>query len=156
VRRTLYIQFRSNWIRAKDISKQRVIETSTEVTTDAKGRIVELGLGARTTAAQVRNGFEPGCRLISDLDLASRTLAKVIGRLMDKPLFVLKPDVVLHPLEVPHGGISELEYLGLRNLAFDLGVWRVIIHEGRDLTDDEVRSVVAANGTFPGPRKRRR
>jgi rod shape-determining protein MreB len=88
--------------------------------------------------ARSLNGFSSERLLIANFSEAEATLAKAVKEMAKPGLFQSPPSFVLmHPLEIISGGISEVEDRVLRDLAAICGrsgdVW-----VGDELSDEEV------------------
>jgi len=55
-----------------------------------------------------------------------------------KGSFVLKTDILLHPLERIDGGLTQIEERALQELALDSGASRALVWVGSALSDAEV------------------
>ena len=78
--------------------------------------------------------------LVGDFSAAQDCLSKVIKRLAAKKLFTRKTAaVVMHPMEMYEGGLSEVEERILNELAFSSGAIKVALHTGATLTAKEAK-----------------
>ena len=78
--------------------------------------------------------------LVGDFSAAQDCLSKAIKRLAPKKLFTRKTAaVVMHPMEMYEGGLSELEERILNELAFSSGAIKVALHTGATLTAKEAK-----------------
>jgi hypothetical protein len=62
-----------------------------------------------------------------------------MGKVIGKGLFAGSPGVVIQPLEMTEGGLSEIEERVFRELAIGAGAAKVIVWLGHELSDSEVR-----------------
>jgi len=62
-------------------------------------------------------------------------MGKVIGR----GLFTASPGVVIQPMEITDGGLSEVEERVFRELAMGAGAAKVVVWLGHELSDLEVK-----------------
>ena len=78
--------------------------------------------------------------LVGDFSAAQDCLSKAIKRLAPKKLFTRKTAaVVMHPMEMYEGGLSEAEERILNELAFSSGAIKVALHTGATLTAKEAK-----------------
>ena len=78
--------------------------------------------------------------LVGDFSAAQDCLSKAIKRLAPKRLFTRKTAaVVMHPMEMYEGGLSEVEERILNELAFSSGAIKVALHTGATLTAKEAK-----------------
>ena len=78
--------------------------------------------------------------LVGDFSAAQDCLSKAIKRLAPKKLFTRKTAaVVMHPMEMNEGGLSEAEERILNELAFSSGAIKVALHTGATLTAKEAK-----------------
>ena len=78
--------------------------------------------------------------LVGNFSAAQDCLSKAIKRLVPKKLFTRKKAaVVMHPMEMYEGGLSEVEERILNELAFCAGAIKVALHTGATLTAKEAR-----------------
>ena len=78
--------------------------------------------------------------LVGDFSAAQDCLSKAIKRLAPKKLFTRKTAaVVMHPMEMYEGGLSEVEERILNELAFSSGAIKVAMHTGATLTAKEAK-----------------
>ena len=78
--------------------------------------------------------------LVGDFSAAQDCLSKAITRLVPKKLITRKKAaVVMHPMEMYEGGLSEVEERILNELAFSSGAIKVALHIGETLTAEAAR-----------------
>ena len=76
--------------------------------------------------------------LVGDFSAAQDCLSKAIKRLAPKKLFTRKTAaVVMHPMEMYEGGLSEVEERILKELAYGSGATKVVLHIGDTLSAKE-------------------
>jgi len=111
----LYVRVSRNQFRLKDV------DSGTETTTLASTPFTStrLLIGQFTAAQQaLKGGFK---------DMAA-------GR-----LFVPSPTVLMHPVDMVEGGLSEIEERVLKEVAIGAGAGRVVVWVGEELSDGEVK-----------------
>jgi len=79
--------------------------------------------------------------LVGQFQEAESLLRKAIQEISNGSLFQVSPVIVIHPIEMVEGGLSEVEERALRELAMSSGARSVFVHIGAPLTDSEVASV---------------
>lgn len=79
--------------------------------------------------------------LVGQFQEAESLLRNAIKEFANGGLFQVSPVIVLHPLEMVEGGLSEVEKRLYRELALAAGARSVFIHVGAPLTDAEVLSL---------------
>jgi len=114
---TIYVQVRKNAFRLRHIEgkKQREITAQKPFTTTRL--------------------------LVGQFQEAASLLRKVIQESGNGGLFQVSPVVVIHPVEMVEGGLSEVEERVFRELALSCGARCVFVYVGAPLTDPEVVSV---------------
>lgn len=82
--------------------------------------------------------FSTSRLLIGEFRLAERHLTNGIKKVLPKKLIKKSPEILMHPLEITEGGLSEVEVKILRELALGTGAHKVEIWLGEDLTPQQV------------------
>ena len=111
---TLYIQVRKNRFRLRHIEGKQEREVS-----------------AQTPFTTTR-------LLLGQFQVAETLLKQAIRAIGSGSFFRVSPVVVIHPMEMVEGGLSEVEERALRELAKSAGARRVFVHIGAPLSDSEV------------------
>ena len=111
---TLYIQVRKNRFRLRHIEGKQEREVS-----------------AQTPFTTTR-------LLLGQFQAAETLLKQAIRAIGSGGLFQVSPVVVIHPMEMVEGGLSEVEERALRELAKGAGARQVFVHIGAVLSDAEV------------------
>ena len=79
-------------------------------------------------------------RLLIGQFLAAENLLKCAVKEMSKGrIFAVSPQVLIQPLEMIEGGLSEVEERVLREVAIGAGASKVVVWVGDELSDAEVR-----------------
>jgi hypothetical protein len=84
-------------------------------------------------------GFTTTRLLVGQFRGAQTALKEAMGKVIGKGLFAGSPGVVIQPLEMTEGGLSEIEERVFRELAIGAGAAKVIVWLGHELSDSEVR-----------------
>ena len=111
---TLYVQVRKNHFRLRHIEGKQEREVS-----------------AQTPFTTTR-------LLLGQFQAAETLLKQAIRAIGSGSFFQVSPVVVIQPMEMVEGGLSEVEERALRELARSAGARRVFVHIGAALSDAEV------------------
>jgi actin-like ATPase involved in cell morphogenesis len=114
---TIYVQVRKNTFRLRHIEGKKEREISAQ------------------------KPFTTTRLLVGQFQEAESLLRKAIQEISNGSLFQVSPVIVIHPIEMVEGGLSEVEERALRELAMSSGARSVFVHIGAPLTDSEVVSV---------------
>ena len=76
--------------------------------------------------------------LVGEFNEAEKLLTKALKQLSKNTWFSPSPVVVIQPMEMAEGGLSDIELRAIRELAFGAGARKVVVWEGKSLTDNEV------------------
>lgn len=147
---TLYIRISSDLLSVRLVDQNCTYEDLPLIALapDAKGRRRVVGVGSEAQTAHstgkgtvtIHNGFDHPRSCIGDSEIAEATLRHFIRRVTNR-LTLLRPTVVIHPLEKIEGGLTEIECRGLHDLAERAGAGRVYVWAGRVLDDQELTSL---------------
>lgn len=77
--------------------------------------------------------------LIGNFGAAEAALKGAFKEIAAGRLFAVAPKVLIHPVEMVEGGLSEIEDRILREVAIGAGARAVQVWVGRELGDEEVR-----------------
>lgn len=83
------------------------------------------------------NGFDHPRSCVADIDVAAALLRYLIVKLINRRLMV-RPIIVMHPLEKTEGGMTSFEKRGLIELAGSAGARKTFIWAGHTLTHNEL------------------
>jgi actin-like ATPase involved in cell morphogenesis len=81
--------------------------------------------------------FSTSRLLVGNMSLAERYLAEGIKKVLPAKLIKRHPAVLIHPIEMTEGGLSEVETKVLHELAAAAGARKVVVWEGDELTPEE-------------------
>jgi hypothetical protein len=76
--------------------------------------------------------------LIGQFTAAAQVLKDALKQLLSAGLFTPSPSIVIHPLEMTEGGLSEIEERVFREVAIEAGANKVVVWVGHELSDPEV------------------
>lgn len=80
--------------------------------------------------------------LVGQFTVAQTTLAKGLRRLPQRSWWLIKPRMVMHPMEKTEPGLSEVEERVFKELADMAGARKAVVWVGSELTDREVMAAV--------------
>jgi len=94
----------------------------------------------RDVTLQAAKPFTTTRLLVGDLLAAHETFVAAIKAALPASWWRPSPVVVVHPLEMIEGGLSEVEERLLKEVFLGLGAAKVIVWIGPELSDAEVRA----------------
>jgi rod shape-determining protein MreB and related proteins len=115
---TVYVQVKRNQFRV------RHIESNSEAAFDAQPPFTTTRL------------------LIGQFLAAESLLKQALKQVSTSRFFSVSPKVVIQPLEMTDGGLSEVEERVLREVAIGAGASKVVVWVGAQLTDAEVKAKI--------------
>ncbi len=77
--------------------------------------------------------------LIGQFQAAEKVLKRAVTEMSKSKIFAVSPQVLIQPLEILEGGLSEVEERVLKEVAIGAGASKVVVWVGRELSDAEVR-----------------
>jgi rod shape-determining protein MreB len=111
-------------------------------TRKGKSVIVAHGKEANALAGQsnisINNGFLHPRTLLADFLIAQLTLKYLVKKIQPKTWFVPSPVIVLHPLKLLEGGLTQIEIRAFAELGSMAGARRVYVWSGPELTCEEL------------------
>jgi hypothetical protein len=113
---TVYVMVKKNQFRV------RHLESNKEVTFDAEPPFTTTRL------------------LIGEFRVADALLRKALREVLNSNFFSVGPRVLMHPLEMLEGGLSEIEQRILKEIAIGAGAMKAEVWVGPPLTDGEVKA----------------
>ena len=142
---TVYIKFSASTLFARYVEKKRIIEEKPLLAVK-KGkkvgnRVVGFGKDASIAKSKdpenisVHNAFSHPRTFFSNFEVAEAALRHLIYMVIERRIIV-RPIVVLHPLEKLEGGITQIEFRGLMELGESIGGRKVYIWTGHTLADN--------------------
>lgn len=104
--------------------------------------IVAVGSMAKQLAGRpnvrIENGFAHPRTLLADFAVAEHTLRYLIKQALPKRFFVAKPLVVLHPLAMLEGGLTQIEIRAFAELVSVAGASQAYVWQGPRLTTEQL------------------
>ena len=80
--------------------------------------------------------------LVGTFSAAEPALTKLVKSITPNGLFRKSPQVVIQPMELVDGGLSEVEERIFKELALGSGAFKAVLHIGPELTDDEAVKLI--------------
>jgi len=111
----IYVRVRKNQFRVRNL------ESAKEATFDAQPPFTTARL------------------LIGQFLAAENVLKRAVKEMSKGGIFAVSPQVLIQPLEMLEGGLSEVEERALREVAIGAGASKVVVWVGHELSDAEVR-----------------
>jgi hypothetical protein len=105
-------------------------------------RNLESGFEATVIA---RAPFTTTRLLIGQFVVAQNTLKEALKQESKDRLFAVSPYIVIHPLEMVEGGLSEIEERIFREVAVGAGASKVVVWFGHELNDAEVKEKLSGS-----------
>ena len=106
-------------------------------------RVKHIESGADTTVVAT-TPFTTTRLLIGQFGAAEEALKSALKQIATGRLFAPSPSVVMHPLEMVEGGLSEIEDRILREVAIGAGAGKAVVWVGRELGDSDVKDRLRA------------
>ncbi|MBI1394508.1 MAG: 1-pyrroline-5-carboxylate dehydrogenase [Betaproteobacteria bacterium] len=94
---------------------------------------------ARENTFVAQTPFTTTRLLIGQFLVAESLLKRALKETFERRVVAMQPQMLIQPLEMAEGGLSEVEERVLREVAFGAGASKVVVWVGRELSDAEVR-----------------
>ena len=101
-------------------------------------RVRNLDSAAEATF-EAQPPFTTARLLIGQFSAAENLLRRALKETVKGGLFAVSPQVLIQPLEMIEGGLSEVEERVLREVAMGAGASKVVVWVGHELSDAEVK-----------------
>jgi len=147
---TLYVQISPERLTVRNVKTGETISETPEIAIayGPKPCIVEVGTAAHLhksdPAIKVIKPFAHPRSMVSDFSAAEQLLKAFLHRILRKSFFSPSPKVIMHLLGDPAGGFTQVEVRAFHEMALGAGASKVVIWQGPQLSDQELRS-----GQFP-------
>ena len=83
--------------------------------------------------------------LIGQFAVAEKALKDALKQVSKGSFLAVSPDIVIHPLEMVEGGLSEIEERIIHEIAIGAGAKKVVVWVGHELNDDEVKKMLGGS-----------
>jgi len=142
-RTVVYARLHPDSLSVRDVSSGREVKGPPVVAVSRNPeKVLAVGAAAMTAGApEIINPFKHPRTLVSDFTAAQVVFKGFFKQLFEGRLFATSPIVVLHPKVDPEGGFTQIEIRALQELAIGAGASRVIVWQGRDLAENELREL---------------
>lgn len=145
---TLYIRISSDQVSVTFIERNLVYEDNPLVALKQgqKGQRVIAAVGANAQklgadgCVSIHNPFDHPRSCLRDFDIATEVLRYFIHKVIGKGVLI-RPIIVIHPLGKIEGGLTQVEWNALRELAISAGAREVYVWTGSILSHQEVASL---------------
>jgi rod shape-determining protein MreB len=147
---TFYVQVSPELLIVRNAKTGEAISEVPEIAIahDPKPSIVGIGKEARLHGAapsvKIINPFAHPRSMVSDFTVGEQLLKAFVRRLTGNSIFAVSPRVVMHLMGEPSGGFTQVEIRAFHEMAKGAGASKVVIWQGRGLSDQELLS-----GEFP-------
>ncbi len=94
---------------------------------------------AAEAAFDAQPPFTTARLLIGQFQAAENLLKRAVKEMSKGRIFAVSPQVLIQPLEMIEGGLSEVEERVLKEVAIGAGASKVVVWVGHELNDAEVR-----------------
>jgi len=101
-------------------------------------QVLSLKSGFETTVV-AQTPFTTTRLLVGQFVVAQNTLKDALKQITKGSLLAVSPYIVIHPLEMVEGGLSEIEERIYREVAIGAGASKVVVWVGHELNDSEVK-----------------
>lgn len=107
---------------------------------ERRPRVIAVGAAPRTAAAVPANSFQHPRILAADFLLAEALLRHAFHAVSPRSWIQPSPVAVCHVVEPLEGGLAQIECRALMEMMEGAGARSAFLWEGRELTDQELRS----------------
>lgn len=144
---TLYIKIKPDLLSVSLVEQNRTFEDKPLVAlgTGRKGKRIIVAVGSEAEPAHsmcgdsvtIHNGFDHPRSCVRDFEIAQATIRYFINRVVNRKTLI-RPIIIIHPLEKIEGGLTQIEYRGLLDLAVSAGAREAYVWTGRVLDPQEL------------------
>lgn len=121
-----------------------------EKTNHGKSLILAIGHAAKAKSGlpnvTIANGFKHPRTLLADFAVAERTIKHFIGKVAPSKFLTLSPIVVIHPLDMLEGGLTQIEIRAFAELCSMAGARQVYVWTGSELSNEELQQLDFTRG----------
>jgi len=101
-----------------------------------------LSTNSRWESAYSEQPFTTDRLLVGTFTAAEPVLTQLVKSLLPKGFMKTSPRVVMHPVTMVDGGLSEVEERIFRELALGSGAFKAVLHVGSELSDSEAIKLI--------------
>lgn len=156
----IYVQLKAKELTLRNVTQAKVYQDIPVLLIRPQGKRYSVVAHGKKAMSQslansetvIVNGFDHPRSIIGDFEAAEKTLGLFLAE-VDGRQYRFMPyspyKVIIHPLENLNGGLTTVEKRALQDMAYRVRARKVIVWEGRLLTDQEI-----LNDSFPSDGKR--
>ena len=122
----------------RNVSTGDFVEVAPKLALDDSEKVLSVGDPVDPAAVRVVLPFQHPRVLVEDFICGEKIVQYAIRELFGKGPIAPSPIVVVHPDVELEGGLTFIEARALREMVEGAGARRVVLHYGRQLTDQEV------------------
>lgn len=145
-RSTIYIRVKPEHLSVLHVqSGKEFTDIPVIATENGNGKSLILAIGHAATAktglpnVSIANGFKHPRTLLADFAVAERTVKQFIKKVAPNTFFSPSPIVVIQPLDMLEGGLTQIEIRAFAELCSMAGARRVYVWTGPELSNDELQ-----------------
>jgi rod shape-determining protein MreB and related proteins len=142
---TIYVRIKPNLISALHIQSGNEYSDIPAIAIEkkaGKSSIIAVGIEATHLTGfpniTVANGFKHPRTLLADFAIAERTLKYFVFKVFPISFFKPAPTLIIHPLEVLDGGLTQIEIRAFGELGAMTGSKQVYVWEGVELSKNDL------------------
>ena len=112
---------------------------------NGKSSILAIGHDAMTKTGlpniTIANGFKHPLTLLADFTVAELTLKQFINKVAPNKFFTPASIIVIHPLTILEGGLTQIEIRAFTELCIMAGARKVYVWTGPELSKEELQQL---------------
>jgi len=142
---TIYVKIKPDLIVVRLIEAKKEIQSKPIVAFDSKHKVLAVGDEALKLQDPIYdqitivNGFDHPRVIMRDFEAASISIKYFLTKLINRAA-ILRPIMILHPLQNLDGGISQAEVRMLMDVGIAAGARVAMVWTGRELSDYEIEN----------------
>lgn len=153
-----YVRIKSEWISIRAIGENKCFEDIPMVAIDENSYVLAIGKKAESIKSEkvtvLKNAFSHPRTLINDFDTAKLFLRHALDYVAKGTWSILRPIMIIQPMERLEGGLTRVEAHGLMELGVEAGARSAYVWTGRELTDQEILTRRFPGDNWKGMRPR--
>jgi rod shape-determining protein MreB len=147
-RNTLYIRVKSKSLSVLHVQSNKEFTDTPVIAIEninGKSSISAIGHAAKAKSGlpnvTIANGFKHPRTLLADFAIAERTIKHFIKKVVPNTFFTPTPVIVIHPLNMLEGGLTQIEIRAFAEICSMAGASRVYVWTGPELSKDELQQL---------------
>jgi rod shape-determining protein MreB len=152
-RNTLYVRVRPENLSVLHVQSGKVFTDLPVIAIkniNGKSLILAIGHDAMSKAGlpniSIANGFKHPRTLLADFAVAEQTVKYFIKRVTPNTFFTPSPVIVIHPLDMLEGGLTQIEIRAFAEICSMAGASRVYVWTGPELSNEELQQLDFTRG----------